>query len=89
MIQRRYLIGFTLIEMVVVIVVLGILIAVGANFITLPLKAHQAIRTHAELIDEADSVLTLMVREIRKIRNASDMSLPTSTSLILTLRVVL
>ena len=58
--------GFTLVEMVVVIVLAGILSTMGVMFIIQPFEAQQAISRRAMLVDEADTALTLMVRDIRR-----------------------
>lgn len=58
--------GFSLVEMVVVVVLLGILAAIGVTFIVQPFQARQDISRRAQLVDEADTALTSMVRDIRR-----------------------
>ncbi len=62
----RYHKGFTLIELVVVIVLSGILATVVAQFITWPVTAFVAQARRGELVDIADGALDRMGREIRE-----------------------
>ncbi|MGK0673784.1 MAG: prepilin-type N-terminal cleavage/methylation domain-containing protein [Halothiobacillaceae bacterium] len=57
--------GFTLIELVLVVVLVGILAALTANIILKPFRAFQDQARRADLVAEADGVMTRMVRELR------------------------
>ncbi len=57
--------GFTLIELILVILLIGILSAVGVVFIVQPFQAAVAIEQRAALVDAADSALTRIGREAR------------------------
>lgn len=57
--------GFTLVELVVVMVITGIVAAVVAVFIVRPVQAYFDTRARAELSNAADNALRLMSRDIR------------------------
>ncbi len=57
--------GFTLIELVIVIVLLGILAVTLSQFITAPVKGYIDTSRRAALVDTADTALNRMTREIR------------------------
>lgn len=57
--------GFTLIEMIVVIVITGILAAVVAVFITRPVEGYADSVRRAELTDAADVALRRIARDVR------------------------
>src|ERR671937_323259 len=57
--------GFTLIEMVVAIIILGIVGASFGMFILPALNANQAVERRAALIDSAELALRRMARDIR------------------------
>lgn len=57
--------GFTLIEAIVVIVITGILGAIVATFLRLPVQNYVDSAGRAELSDVADTAVRRMVREIR------------------------
>lgn len=57
--------GFTLIELVVTIVVGSIVVAFMAMFIIIPMDAYSAQTRRAQLVDDADSALRYMGRDIR------------------------
>ncbi|BCR06396.1 MSHA biogenesis protein MshO [Desulfuromonas versatilis] len=58
--------GFTLVELVVVIVITGILAALGAAFIAKPIEGYVGLARRAELVDSAESALRRMQRDIRQ-----------------------
>jgi MSHA biogenesis protein MshO len=57
--------GLTLVEMVVTIAVGSIVVAFMALFIVTPMQAYSGQTRRAELVDEADSALRLMGRDLR------------------------
>lgn len=61
---RRAQRGVTLIELVVTIVVGSIVVAFMALFIVTPMQAYSAQARRAELVDDADSALRLMSRDL-------------------------
>ena len=57
--------GFTLVELIVVIVLIGALAAVSAVFIVNPFRASEDLANRADLVDGADSALDRITRETR------------------------
>lgn len=57
--------GFTLIELIVVLIILGIMAALTIDIILKPFRAFQDQARRAQLVAEADSAMTRMVRELR------------------------
>ena len=61
----RFQRGFTLIEMVVVIVITGIVAGMVAVFIKLPVQGYVDAARRAELTDIADTAVRRMTRDLR------------------------
>jgi MSHA biogenesis protein MshO len=57
--------GFTLIELIVVIVVVGILSALGGQFIVAPVTGYVDLSRRARLVDQAEMSFRRMQRDIR------------------------
>jgi MSHA biogenesis protein MshO len=62
---RRAQRGVTLIELVVTIVVSSIVVAFMGMFVVTPMNAYSAQERRAELVDDADSALRFMGRDLR------------------------
>lgn len=58
--------GFTLIELVMVIVIISILAAMSTQLITLPVKSYTDLKYRTTLVDTADASLRRMQRDIRR-----------------------
>lgn len=63
--RQRAASGFTLIESIVVILLIGILAAIAGVFIVQPFEAARDMTRRAELVDAAETALNRMTREIR------------------------
>ncbi|MDX1625227.1 MAG: type II secretion system protein [Wenzhouxiangellaceae bacterium] len=57
--------GFTLVEAIIVLVLVGVLAALATVFILPPFEAAVAMRQRADLVESADSALDQIVREAR------------------------
>lgn len=62
---RKYQRGFTLVEMVIVIVITGIIGAVVAVFLRTPVQGYVDMVSRAELADEADTAVRRISRDLR------------------------
>ena len=58
--------GFTLTEMIIVLVIVGIVATMAGAFITRPMEGYIALSRRAELVDAADSALRRVARDIRQ-----------------------
>ena len=58
--------GFTLVELVLVIVIVGILATMSADIITLPINSYLALERRTALVDSAEATLNRMQRDIRR-----------------------
>jgi len=57
--------GFTLVELVVTIVIIGILSSLGGMFISKPIEGYIDLERRTELVDQAEMALRRMQRDIR------------------------
>ena len=57
--------GFTLVELVTVIAIMGVVAAMVAVFIRLPMQAYQDIQRRAEISDAADTVFGRLKRDLQ------------------------
>ena len=57
--------GFTLVELVITIAVGSVVVAFMSEFIVYPMLGYQAQTRRAQLVDEADSALRFMGRDLR------------------------
>jgi MSHA biogenesis protein MshO len=58
--------GFTLIELITVIVIIGILSSLTTGIITLPINSYLDLQRRTTLVDNAETALRLMQRDIRR-----------------------
>ncbi|MEQ1635757.1 MAG: prepilin-type N-terminal cleavage/methylation domain-containing protein [Methylococcales bacterium] len=58
--------GFTLVELVLVIVIVGILATMSTDIITLPINSYLALERRTALVDTAEATLNRMQRDIRR-----------------------
>lgn len=58
--------GFTLIEMIAVIVITGILAGVLANFLSEPVRGYLQLASRATLVDQADLAMRRMAQEVQR-----------------------
>ena len=58
--------GFTLIELIMVIVIVGILSTMTTDIITLPVKSYIDLERRTALVDTAEMILRRMQRDIRR-----------------------
>jgi len=60
------ILGFTLMELIVVIVLVGIVATVSVRFIELPVRGYIDLARRTELVDSAEQALRMIQREIRE-----------------------
>ena len=65
MIRYKYQ-GFTLIELIMVIVIVGILATITTKIITFPVSSYLDLQRRTTLVDTAELALRLMQRDIRR-----------------------
>ncbi len=64
--NRQFCNGFTLIELIMVIVIVGILSTITTSIITLPVKSYIDLARRTTLVDSAEMALRRMQRDIRR-----------------------
>lgn len=64
--DRRHAAGFTLIEMIIVIVISGILATMISSFIAQPMQGYVDLSRRATLVGNADNALRRMQRDVRR-----------------------
>ncbi|WP_321530203.1 type II secretion system protein [uncultured Desulfuromonas sp.] len=63
--KGRFSAGFTLVELIVVILIVSILATLGGMFISHPIEGYVDLRRRAELVGQAEMALRRMQRDIR------------------------
>ncbi len=63
---KQHIKGFTLIELIMVIVIVGILSTMTMDIITLPVKGYIDLERRTALVDSAEMILRRMQRDIRR-----------------------
>ncbi|MBU1727391.1 MAG: prepilin-type N-terminal cleavage/methylation domain-containing protein [Candidatus Omnitrophica bacterium] len=71
--------GFSLIEIVIVLVVVGVLTVMTVPFITSIFDAWLTNKTERDLIFSARSAMNMMTREIRQVKNLTNINTFTAT----------
>lgn len=77
--KARFLTGFTLIELVMVIAIVGVIALVAAPFISTALDSWLFTQTERDIVFSARLAMNRMVREIRQIKNVASISTFTDT----------
>jgi prepilin-type N-terminal cleavage/methylation domain-containing protein len=73
--------GFTLVELVVVIVIIGVIAGIAAMIIMQGVRLHSDERARSNVHHQARIAVERMAREIRLIRSRSDLTTMTNTNL--------
>lgn len=63
--SAKHISAFTLVELVVTIVIIGILASMGGMFISRPMEGYVDLKRRAALVDQAEMALRRMQRDIR------------------------
>ncbi len=82
--QRHPRAGYTLMELVVVVVLLGILAGFLATCLDAASRAYLDLRSRSANVSDAHQAFELMSRDIQEIRTATSADIPTFTSSALT-----
>ncbi len=76
--------GFTIIELVMVMVILGILIAGSSNILSLGINSFVAVKNNINVEWQANLALERMTRDLRITRSATDITSPRVNSITIT-----